>query len=211
MKLYQSMGPNPRVVMMMIAEKGISLPRAVIDIMAGENRQAAFLKINPYGQIPALALDDGSVVVEWIAICEYLEEQFPETPMIGSNPAERAAVRALVHRIDQDVLTPMTIGFRGAEGMPIFKDRLRCLPEAAEGMKASAADGMRVMEHILGDDHYLAGSRFSLADIVLFSFAEFGSFVGQPIPDDLTALKAWHARVAARPSAAISANPNDGV
>ncbi len=211
MKLFQSMGPNPRIVMMMIAEKGISIPRAVIDIMAGENRQADFLKINPYGQIPALVLDDGTVIAEWIAICEYLEEQFPGSPMIGANAADRAMTRALVHRIDQDVLMPMTFAFRGAEGHAIFKDRMRCLPEAAEGMKACGADGMRLMESILGGNDYLAGDRFTLADIVLFCFAEFGGFVGQPIPDDCAKLKAWHARVAARPSAAISANPNDGV
>jgi glutathione S-transferase len=211
MKLYQSMGPNPRIVMMMIAEKGISVPRAVVDIMAGENRQPEYLKVNPFGQIPALALDDGAVIPEWTAICEYLEELFPAAPMIGATPAERALTRALVHRIDQDVLMPMTFGFRGAEGLPIFQNRVRCLPEAADGMKACAADGLRLMEQILGDNDYLAGSRFSLADIVLFSFVEFGGFVGQAIPEDLTKLKAWQARVSARPSAAVSANPNDGV
>jgi glutathione S-transferase len=211
MKLYQSAGPNPRVAMMMIAEKGISVPRVVVDIMAGENRQEAFLKVNPYGQTPVLALDDGTVIPEWIAICEYLEEQFPATPMIGATAAERAVTRGLVHRIDQDVLMPMTFAFRGAEGLAIFQNRTRCLPEAADGMKACAADGLGMMEQILGDNDYLAGTRFSLADIVLFCFVEFGGFVGQPVPEDLTKLKAWQARVAARPSAAISANPNDGV
>lgn len=211
MKLFQSLGPNPRIVMMMIAEKEVSIPRAVIDIVAGDNRQAEFLKINPFGQIPALQLDDGTVIAEWVAICEYLEEQFPSISMIGANPAERAVVRALVHRIDQDVLMPMTIAFRGAEGLPIFRGRLRCVPEAADGMKACAVDGMRLMAQILGDNDYLAGSRFSLADIVLYSFVEFGGFVGQPVPDDLPKLKDWHARVSARPSAAISANHHDGV
>jgi glutathione S-transferase len=211
MKLFQSMGPNPRIVMMMIAEKGINVPRAVIDIMAGENRQEAFLKINPYGQLPALVLDDSSVIAEWIAICEYLEEQFPENAMIGSNATERAITRSLVHRVDQDVLMPMAIAYRGAEGLAIFKNRLRCVPEAAEGMKACAVDGMRLMDRILGDNDYLAGSRFSLADIVLFSFVEFGGFVGQPVPGDLVKLTAWRARVATRPSAAASANIHDGV
>jgi glutathione S-transferase len=119
--------------------------------------------------------------------------------------------RGLVHRIDQDVLMPMTFAFRGAEGLAIFQNRTRCLPEAADGMKACAADGLGMMEQILGDNDYLAGTRFSLADIVLFCFVEFGGFVGQPVPEDLTKLKAWQARVAARPSAAISANPTDGV
>jgi glutathione S-transferase len=211
MNLYQSVGPNPRIVMMMIAEKGITVSRTVIDIVAGENRQRDFLKINPYGQTPALALDNGTVIAEWIAICEYLEERFIDRPIIGADATERALTRALVHRIDQDVLMPMTIAFRGAEGLPMFQDRMRCVPEAADSMKACAVDGLRLMEQMLGSNDYLAGNRFSLADIVLFCFVEFGSFVGQVVPDDLATLKAWHARVAARASAAISADPNNGV
>lgn len=96
MKLYQSIGPNPRVVTMFIAEKGIAVPRQTVDIMSGENRQPADLALNATGGLPILLCDDGTVIPESIAICEYLEERHPAPALIGADPAARAATRAAV-------------------------------------------------------------------------------------------------------------------
>lgn len=211
MKLYQSVGPNPRVVTMYIAEKGISVPRRLVNIMAGENRQPAFLARNPAGGLPCLELDDGSTLAESLAICEYLEELYPAPELIGSSAEERARTRSAVRSIDQNVVVPMTNGFRSAEGLPMFKDRLLCVPEAAEGNKAYARNGLAKVDATLARQDWVCGNRFSLADILLFAFVDFGNQVGQPIPDGLENLKAWHARVSARPSAAISANPQNGI
>ena len=211
MKLYQSVGPNPRVATMYIAEKGITIERVFVDIQAGENRQPAYLAINPQGGTPALKLDDGSCLAESIAICEYLEELHPANPLIGATPQERAATRMMTRWVDQQIVVPMSNGFRSAEGLPMFKDRLLCVPEAADGNKAYARDGMAKADAILAGRDYLTGASFTLTDILLFAFVEFGGMVGQPIPDGLANLKAWHARVAERPSACLSANPQHGI
>jgi glutathione S-transferase len=211
MKLYQSVGPNPRVVTMFIAEKGISIHRYFLDIQKGENRTPEFLKLNPSGGTPFLALSNGQLISESLAICEYLDETQEGPKLIGSTPEERAETRMYVRRLDQAIVVPMTNGFRSAEGLKMFETRMLCVPEAAEGNKAYARDGMAQIDGVLAGKDYLAGDRFSLADMLLFCWLDFGQVVGQPIPDACANLKAWHARVSARPSAAISADPKNGL
>lgn len=211
MKLYQSVGPNPRVPLMFIEEKGIDLDRQFIDLQGGENRQEAYLAKNPFGQTPALELDDGNALFESVAICEYLEERYTEPVLIGSTPEERAETRMLVRRIDFDIVMPLATAFRAAEGLPMFKDRMRCVPEGADTLKACARDGMVAFDKWLEGREWLAGDRFTLADIVLFCFLDFGKQVGQPFPEDLANLSAWYDRTAARDSATASANPKVGM
>ncbi len=211
MKLYQSVGPNPRVVTMFIAEKGVTIERIMVDIIAGENRQGEYLAKNPRGGLPCLALDDGSFLDESVAICEYLEEKFPSPPLIGLSAEDRAKTRAVLRWVDQQIVVPMTNGFRSAEGLPMFNSRMLCVPEASDGNKAYARDGLTMADARLEGQDYLCGDRFTLADILLFCFVDFGGQVGQPIPDGANNLTAWAARVAARPSAVTSANPQNGV
>ena len=204
MKLYTSIGPNPRVVKMFMAEKGIDLPRTEVDLRAAENRQEPYLSVNPSGQTPCLELDNGERLAEITAICEYLEEKHPNPPLIGTNAEERAATRMWTRRVDLKVCEPMANGFRFGEGLPMFKDRLRCLPEASAGLKAVAQDGIQWVEaHMKGP--WIAGDRFTLADILLFSFMDFGAVVGQPIDPANKKVVDWFERVKARPSAAASA------
>jgi glutathione S-transferase len=203
-KLYSSIGPNPRAVNMFLAEKGVTLDKADVDLRAGENRKEPYLSKNPSGQTPALELDNGDYVTEITAICEYLEEKFPNPPLIGTTAEERAETRMWTRRMDIKVCEPMANGFRYAEGFGLFKDRLRCLPEAAPGLKLVAQDGVEWMENNLRGD-YLAGDRFTLADIVLFAFMDFGGQVGQPLDPKFKKVGAWFERVKARPSAAASA------
>lgn len=211
MRLYQSVGPNPRVVTMYLAEKGVALKRVFVDIIAGENRQPGYLAKNRAGGVPGLELDDGSVLAESLAICEYLEELHPEPPLLGTSAEERAQTRSALRTIDQAVVVPMTNGFRSAEGLPMFESRMLCVPVAADGNKAYARDGLAAINALLAGKSWVCGERFTLADILLYAFVDFGGQVGQPIPDGLDHLKAWSARVAARPSAAISADPANGV
>ena len=205
MKLYKSIGPNPRVVRMFLAEKGVELPEVDVDLRGGENRQAPYnTTVNPAGQTPALELDDGSCLTEITAICEYLEERHPNPPLIGTTAEERAKARMWTRRVDLKVCEPMANGFRYAEGLPMFKDRLRCLPEAAAGLKAVARDGEEWLDGQFKGP-WIAGDRFTLADILLFCFIDFGGVVGQPLDPAFSKLTDWFARVQARPSAAASA------
>jgi glutathione S-transferase len=205
MKLHTSIGPNPRVVKMFLAEKGLEMPFVKVDLMAGENRRAPYnAEVNRAGQTPALELDDGGTVTEITAICEYLEERRPSPPLIGATAEERAAARMWTRRVDLKVCEPMANGFRFAEGLPLFENRMRCLPDAAPGLKAIAQDGLQWLEGEFKGP-WIAGERFTLADILLFAFVDFGGQVGQPLDPKYARLTDWFARVQARPSAAASA------
>ena len=202
MRLYQSVGPNPRVVTMYLAEKGVAVERVFVDIIAGENRQPGYLAKNPAGGVPGLELDDGSVLAESLAICEYLEELHPQPPLLGTSAEERAQTRSALRTIDQAVVVPMTNGFRSAEGLPMFESRMLCVPEAAEGNKTYARDGLSGIDARLAGQEWVCGDQFTLVDILLYAFLTFGAQVGQPLPAGLPWLAAWKDRVAARPSAA---------
>lgn len=211
MKLYQSLGPNPRVVLMYLAETGVTVDRQFVDIMAAQNREPDFLAKSPFGHTPLLELADGGCIAESTAICEYLDETCAGHALLGATAEQRARTRMLVRIVDQLVVVPMTAGFRGAEGLPMFRDRVLCLPDAAGDLKRLAADGLETLDRLIGAGPWVAGDRFSLADIVLYAFVEFGAMVGQPLDPALTNLAAWRDRVAARPSAIASANPQLGI
>lgn len=201
MRFFTSVGPNPRVVAIFMAEKGISLPEVVVDLRGGENRRAPYnVEVNPAGQTPALELDDGSILTEITAICEYLEERFPDPVLIGSTPEERAATRMWTRRVDLKICEPLTNGFRFSEGLPLFEGRMRCLPEAAAGLKAVAQDGLKWLDPLIAGREFIAGDRVSLADILLFAFLDFGAGVGQPIDPANGNVIRWFERMKARPS-----------
>jgi glutathione S-transferase len=204
MKLYQSIGPNPRVVTLFIAEKGLDVPRADVNLMGGENRQAPHLARNPSGQTPTLELDDGTCLAEITAICEYLEEKQPQPALIGTTPEERAETRMWTRRVDLRICEPMANGFRFGEGLGLFKDRVLCVPEASPGLKAMARNGEEWLEGQLKGP-WICGDRFTLADILLFAFIEFGATVGQPLDPGFKQLNAWFERVKARPSVSVGA------
>jgi glutathione S-transferase len=202
MKFYTSVGPNPRVVALFMAEKGISIPEVVVDLRGGENRRAPYnVDVNPAGQTPALELDDGTILTEITAICEYLEERFPDPALIGTTPEERAATRMWTRRIDLKICEPLANGFRFAEGLPLFESRMRCLPEAAAGLKAVAQDGLRWLDPLIAEREFVAGDRISLADILLFAFLDFGAGVGQPLDPANGNILRWYEGMKARPSA----------
>lgn len=203
MKLYNSIGPNPRLVKMFAAEKGLKLELVEVDIIGGESRQPAYLAINPTGTTPVLAPDGGRPIAETTAICEYLEELQASPPLIGATPAARAEARMWWRRVDLLVVQPMTAGFRGAEGLPLFQDRVVCLPQAADDLKRTAQQGLTWLEAQIGDKPYIAGDALTVADLLLFCFVEFGEKVGQGLDPAHVHLTAWRERMAARPSAAL--------
>lgn len=201
MKLYNSIGPNPRAVRIFMAERGIELPKVEVDIRGGENRQAAYLAKNPSGQCPALELDDGRVLAEITAICEYLDEVTPGKSLIGATPEERAETRMWARRIDLNILEPMANGFRFGEGLKMFQNRIRCIPQAAADLKQTAQEKLAWLDGQMQGKQYVCGNRLTLADILLFAFVDFFAGVGQPINPELKNILAWHARMKARPSA----------
>ena len=202
MKLFNSVGPNPKVVRMFMAELDMECERQEVDLMGGENRQEAFLKINPTGTCPALEMDDGSILSEVTAICEYLAEREGGSSLVGESSEDRAATRMWTRRIDLGIIESLTNGFRYSEGLPMFKDRMQTIPEAADGLKSIAQEKITWLDGQLAGRDFICGERFSLADIMLFCFLEFGAQVGQPLNEANANIMAWYERVAGRPSSA---------
>jgi glutathione S-transferase len=201
MRLYNSIGPNPKVVRMFMAEKGIELPRVEVDIRGGENRREPFLAKNPSGQCPALELDDGTIIAEITAICEYLDEKYPDPSLIGSTPEQRAETRMWTRRIDLNIVEPMANGFRYTDGLKMFQDRMHCVPAAGEDLKQIAQQHLTWLDGLMAGKQFVGGERLTLADILLFGFVDFFNGVRQPINQDNKNIVAWHARMKARPSA----------
>jgi glutathione S-transferase len=200
MKFYDSIGPNPRIVRMFMAEKNISLPTQTVDLRAGENRQSEHLKRNPHGQMPALELDDGSYISEVLPICEYLEEKSPSPAMIGTTPEERAECRMWARRVDLNICEHLANGFRFGEGLKFFEKRIPCAPEASPGLKMIAANRLQWLDGQIAGKDYICGKRFTMADILLYCWLDFGGTVGQPLDQANNNIVAWMARVAERPS-----------
>jgi glutathione S-transferase len=201
MKFYNSIGPNPRVVRMFMAEKGLDVPKVEVDLRGGENRREPYLAKNPAGQCPALELDDGTVLAEITAICEYLDEKHPGPSLIGSTPEQRAETRMWSRRIDINILEPMANGFRYGDGLKMFQDRVHCIPAASDDLKQIAQEKLTWLDGLMTGRQFVCGDRLTLADILLFAFVDFFNGVRQPINPDNKNIVAWHARMKARPSA----------
>jgi glutathione S-transferase len=213
MKFYDFdlFAPNPWVVWIFALEKGIKLDRQVVDLMARENRREPFLsEVNPMGELPALRLGDGRVITEVTAICEYLEEIYPTPALIGANAFERAETRAWVRRIHQGIAEPMGEGFSMDEGREFFEADHRIegvyaksmLPrEAAPALKAKSRHKLCWLNAQMQGRTWICGERFSLADIHLYCFLQFGENHGQPIPAECDWAQGFFARMKARPTA----------
>ncbi|HEY5048588.1 MAG TPA: glutathione S-transferase [Rhizomicrobium sp.] len=201
MKFYNSIGPNPHVVRMFMAEKGLNVPFVEIDLMKAENRKEPYINVNPHGQMPALELDDGSSICEITAICEYLEDTHPAPALIGADAREKAECRMWTRRVDLNICEPMANGFRFSQGLSLFKDRIVTAPEAADGLKRMARDRLKWLDGRMAGREFICPGRFTLADILLYCFLDFGTQVGQPLEPENKTLAAWFERVKTRPSA----------
>jgi len=207
MKLYDSFGMNPRLIRMFLIEKGLELPVQPIDLLGGENRRRPYTDKNPAGQTPMLELDDGTCLSETAAICEYLEELHPTPALIGATPAERAETRMWWRRAEINVCVPAVHAFYYKEGYDLFKDRVHCIPEASDGLKTKARLAVRWLDGLLDGRSFLAGDRFTVADICLFTYLDLLRNGGQPLDPEARNVQAWFARMSARPSAEQSLFP----
>jgi glutathione S-transferase len=207
MKVLNSFGPNPRMLRMFILEKKISLDFIEHDLMGAENRKDAYLSKNPGGQLPALELDNGNVIAETVVICDYLEDLYPDPALLGSSAEERAEARMWNRRIEQKITENIYAGFRFAEGLQLFENRVRCLPEAADGLKAAGQDGLAWLDTQMEGKEFICGNRITISDLVLYCCTDFASGVGQAIDKKLENVTAWFSRIESRASAVESLHP----
>ncbi len=199
MKIYDSqMAPNPRRVRIFLAEKGIQVPYEQVDIAAAANRQPDFLAKNPMGGLPVLELDDGSCIAESVAICRYFEETQPEPPLMGVDAEDRAIVEMWNRRMEFDVLTNSAQAFRNTHDF--FKGRIPQVPEYGAIAKEACLKRLGWLDGELASRDFIAGDRYTIADITTLCGIDFGRVSGIRIADEHKNLARWHEAVSNRPS-----------
>jgi len=200
MKIYDSKtAPNPRRVRIFVAEKGIQIPYEEVDLVKAVNREAEFRKKNPSGTVPVLELDDGTYISETVAICRYLEEMHPNPPLMGIDAKDRAIVEMWQRRMELELLIPIADAFRLRHDF--FKGKIRQLPEYAEVQKQNAEDRLARLNNELANRKFIAGDRYTIADITALCAIDFGRVSKIAVQPDQTNLARWHAEVSARASA----------
>ena len=201
MRLHQSpFAPNARRVRMFLAEKGIEMEQVFVDLARLDQKTEAYSALNPFQLIPALELDDGDVITESIAICRYLEELHPEPSLFGTSPRERAEIEMWQRLAELQLMLSIAQVFRHTH--PAMKEMENPqVPQWAEVNRGKALTAMRRFDAVLASRRFLAGERFSVADITGLVAMDFTKPARLAVPEDLTNLKRWRDEVSARPSA----------
>jgi len=200
MKLYDSgRAPNPRRARIFLAEKGISVPTEQVDMMAMQHKTPEYTAINPLQRMPALVLDDGTIITESIAICRYFEALQPEPPLFGVGAKEIALVEMWNRRCELNLLFGVAHIFRHTH--PAMKElEVPQVPAWAEANKPRVADFLTILDTQLLTTQFIAGKRFSVADITALCAIDFMKPAKIPMPEGLANLARWHTVVSARPS-----------
>jgi glutathione S-transferase len=201
MKFYDSgRAPNPRRTRIFLAEKGISLPTEQVDIMKMEHKKPEYAAINPLQRMPSLVLDDGTVITESIAICRYFEALRPDPPLFGEGAKEVAQVEMWNRRCEINFMSNVAAVFRHLH--PSMKElEVPQVPEWAEANKPRVTWFLELLNRELGQREFIAGDRYSVADITALVSVDFMRPAKLDMPEGLGNVKRWHAAVSARPSA----------
>jgi glutathione S-transferase len=201
MKLYDGgRAPNPRRVKVFLAEKGISVPVVQVDLGKMAHKSPQYTAINPLQRVPALELDDGTVISESIAICRYFERLHPEPPLFGADAKDMALVEMWERRLEFHLLGPISHIFRNSH--PAMKEmEVPQVPAWADANKPRVMDFLTLLDRELKARRYIAGDRYTVADITGMIAVDFMKPAKLSAPETLTNLKRWHDEVSARPSA----------
>jgi glutathione S-transferase len=202
MKLYDGgRAPNPRRVRIFLAEKGITVPAEQIDLGALQQRTEAYAAVNPMQRVPALVLDDGTVIAESVAICRYFEALHPDPPLFGRGAVDAALVEMWNRRVELHLFFPVSAVFQHLHpAMKVMVD-----PQIAawgEVNKPRIFEFLKFLDRELASRAYVAGSDFTIADITAMVAVDFMKVSKLSVPEELTEVRRWHGQVANRPSAA---------
>jgi glutathione S-transferase len=202
MKLYDGgRAPNPRRVRVFLAEKGITVPLEQVDLGALAHKSDAFTAINPMQRVPAMVLDDGTVLCESIAICRYFEAENPEPPLFGRGALESALVEMWNRRLELHLLSAVSQVFRHSHPA-MSKMEIPQVPAWAEANKPRIEDFLGVFDRELANRQFAAGDRYSVADITGLVAIDLMKPAKLAVAEAYANVRRWHAAVAARPSAA---------
>jgi glutathione S-transferase len=202
MKLYDNeWAPNPRRVRIFLAEKGVEIPKIAIDLKNFEHRGADFTAINPMQRVPALELDDGTILTESVAICRYIEELHPDPPLFGRTALERAQVEMWNRRLELSFFACIGAVLRHLHPAMAAAENPQ-VPEWGEVNRGRAYEFLDLFDRHLMAAPFAAGDRFSIADITGFVAVRFMKPAKLPLPDHIQHVKRWFDEISARPSMA---------
>ena len=201
MKLYDTKtAPNPRRVRIFLAEKSISVPIEQVDMVTFQHKTPEYTALNPLQRMPALVLDDGTVITESIAICRYFEMLQPEPALFGKGAKEAALVEMWNRRCEINFFANVAAVFRHLH--PAMKAyEVPQVPAYAEAMRPRAIWFLELLEKELANREFIAGDRYSVADITTLVTVDFMKPARLAMPENAVNLKRWHAAVSSRPSA----------
>ena len=207
MKFYDcTTAPSPRRVRIFMAEKGIEIETIQIDLANGEQFSEAFKAINPLCEVPLLVLDDGTSISQISAICRYLEEIYPDNPLLGRTPVERAVVESSNQQLQMNGFAAGAEAFRNAT--PGFKNRAMPGPHNYSQIAELAERGQQRLDNLFSDleahlanSEFIVGDYYSIADISALCVIDFAKWVKKRIPEDYSNLQRWYDQVSSRPSA----------
>jgi glutathione S-transferase len=200
LKLYDlKTGTNTRRVRIFLAEKSVKLPTVEVYMMKGENKRPDYLSKNPMGTMPLLELDDGTQLAESVAICRYVEELYPDPPLFGTTPVERAVIEMWNRRMELELLRPTIDHF--VHSSAFYKERLTQIADIAHHGRMHAQALMRWLDGELAVRPFIAGDHYTIADITAQCALILGKNTGSPIPNDSQHLARWFSDVSKRPTA----------
>jgi glutathione S-transferase len=201
MKIYEdARAPNPRRLRIFVAEKGLKIPTEQVDIFARKNRTPEMLAKNPAGGLPFVELDDGSHLAESVAICRYLEGLHPEPNLMGKDNREQAFIEMWNRRMELNLFAPVSRAFQHTS--EIFKPMLKQFPEYGETQREITRQQLQWLDAQIGNKPFIAGDRFTIADITALVAVDFGAqLAGVQLDPSLKNLARWHQSVSSRPSA----------
>jgi glutathione S-transferase len=201
MKLYDfARAPNPRRVRIFLAEKGIQIPTEQVDLGALAHKSPAYTAVNPLQRLPALVLDDGTVLAESIAICRYFELLQPEPALFGRAPKEQAVIEMWQRRVELHLLWPVSFVFRSLHPA-MARMEVPQVPAWGEANKPRVMEFLELLEKELANRRYVAGDVFTVADITGLVAIDFMKPAKLAVPESMTNVRRWPAERAARPSA----------
>lgn len=201
MKLYDGgKAPNPRRVRIFLAEKGITVPLEPVDLGTLQHKTEAYAAINPLQRVPALELDDGTILTESIAICRYFEALRPEPPLFGVGPKDIALVDMWQRRVELHLFAVITNVFRHLHPAMAAMEQPQ-IPQWGEANKPRVMDFLHLLDRELASREFIAGDRYTVADITGLVSIDFLKPAKLAVPEELGHVKRWYAAVKARPSA----------
>ncbi|MEM9359203.1 MAG: glutathione S-transferase family protein [Pseudomonadota bacterium] len=199
MKIYDGQAPNPWRVRVFLAEKGVEIPMEAMQVLDGSTRTEAFRKINSLGELPVLELDDGRILTESVAICRYLESEFPKPTLMGRDAFEQAYIEMWSRRMELQLVA--ALANVGLHTIPFFDGKIEQMPDYAASQRRAAAKKWAWFDQEMSDGRpFVTGDQFTLADITGMMAVKITDIVEEPMPANLEHAKAWEQRVRARDS-----------